>query len=125
MGKNKPNQAQKVGVWASNPVPLFVETPGPAEVDGKSGLSSGKGCTNELRELEDICYHQEHHPGRGGLPQPKAWLKSGGKPPPPFVPLRLGGRPLEPMGRVCFPKLQSNLWCDLLTVEWPKQAVWR
>ena len=24
------------------------------------------------------------------------------------------------MGRVRFPKLQSNLWCDLLTVQWPK-----
>ena len=24
------------------------------------------------------------------------------------------------MGRVRFPKVQSNLWCDLLTVQWPK-----
>ena len=24
------------------------------------------------------------------------------------------------MGRVRFPKLQSNLCCDLLTVQWPK-----
>ena len=24
------------------------------------------------------------------------------------------------MGRVRFPKLQSDLWCDLLTVQWPK-----
>ena len=37
------------------------------------------------------------------------------------------------MGRVRFPKLQSNLWCDLLTVQWPKKppcgilrhVVWR
>ena len=27
------------------------------------------------------------------------------------------------MGRVRFPNLQSNLWCDLLTVQWPREAL--
>ena len=43
---------------------------------------------------DDICNHQEHHPGGGFLPQPKAGLKRGGKPPPPTVataPLRADG----------------------------------
>ena len=56
---------------------------------------------SDLWDLVDICRHQEHHPGGGALPQPKAGLKSGGKPPPP--PLRSQRCPLEPMGRVRFP----------------------
>ena len=74
---------------------------------------------SDLWELVDICHHQEHHPRGGGLPQPKERLKSGSKPPPP-PPLRPRPCPLEPMGRVRFPKLPSNLWCDLLILRGPK-----
>ena len=59
-----------------------------------------------------MCYHHEHHPGGGALPQPKAGLKSQGKPPPTYG---RNGAPSKPMGRVRFPKVQSNLWCDVLT----------
>ena len=50
---------------------------------------------------------------QGALPQPKAGLKSGGKAPP----VRSQWRPSEPMVRARFAKLQSNLCCDRLTLN--------
>ena len=50
---------------------------------GKVGSLVARPVMSDLWELVDICHHQEHHPRGGGLPQPKAGLKSGGKPPPP------------------------------------------
>ena len=69
-----------------------------------SRVSRVKARLSDLWEPDDICYHQQPIPDAGGLPQPKAGPKSGGKPPA----LRSQRRPLEPMGRVQFPKLQSN-----------------
>ena len=48
-------------------------------------VSRGKARMSDLCEPEDICYHQEHHPGGGALPQLKVGLKSRDKPPPPTV----------------------------------------
>ena len=47
-----------------------------------------------LCEREDICYHQEHHPGGVALPQPKAGLKGGGQPPRPPPPPTFATAPL-------------------------------
>ena len=47
-----------------------------------SRVSCGKARMSDLCEPEDICNHQEHHPGGWPLPHPKAGLKSGGKVPP-------------------------------------------
>ena len=37
-----------------------------------SRISRHKVRMSDLCEPADICYHQEHHPGGGPLPQPKA-----------------------------------------------------